>query len=270
MTDADWVPLSVREGRREAAALSEAFTPAATNSLLHWLEGELGYRSVTRRDDLVLYVATACDVTLNRMDTYSKPLVHQLLEPAGNDDGMMLDVVDATLKLGQRDNPTALRTILKVARSVWTVREDDRGLVRLVDRAASEAFAAAIRTQDEASNELIEAWSRAYGKEEDASDAWDHAIKAVEAALIPVLVPNKDKPNLGSALGELRSNARHWTFGVDGDSEGVEKVLRLMWPNPDRHAGTERRTPTIEEARGVLHLAITVVQWTRIGLITKQ
>jgi hypothetical protein len=39
-------------------------------------------------------------------------------------------------------------------------------------------------------------------------------------------------------------------------------MLRLIWPNPDRHANpNHRRTPSTEEARAVVHVAVTVVQW---------
>jgi hypothetical protein len=122
---------------------------------------------------------------------------------------------------------------------------------------------------DVASAELSEAWGKAYGLRPDASDAWDHSIKAVEALLVPLVVPNKAKPNLGDALGQMKANPAFFTFGPVASAEGVEKALRLLWPNPDRHAGAERRSPTIEEARGIVHLAVAVVQWLRDGLLVK-
>jgi hypothetical protein len=45
-------------------------------------------------------------------------------------------------------------------------------------------------------------------------------------------------------------------------------MLRLMWPNPDRHGGAERRVPELGETAGVVHLAVAIVQWARDGLIT--
>jgi hypothetical protein len=51
--------------------------------------------------------------------------------------------------------------------------------------AAHDAYERAVAPQDVAGNELQEAWARALGRHPDASDAWDHAIKAVEAVLIP-------------------------------------------------------------------------------------
>ena len=40
----------------------------------------------------------------------------------------------------------------------------------------------------------------AYGRQQDASDAWDHAIKVVKAVLIDVVVPKKTNPNLDHVL----------------------------------------------------------------------
>jgi hypothetical protein len=44
----------------------------------------------------------------------------------------------------------------------------------------------------------------AYGRQQDASDAWDHAIKVVKAVLIDVVVPKKKNPNLDHVLGHLQ------------------------------------------------------------------
>ena len=57
-----------------------------------------------------------------------------------------------------------------------------------MDPTVTAAFESATGTGDVASAELTEAWIRAYGRDPDPSDAWDHAIKAVEAILIPIVV----------------------------------------------------------------------------------
>lgn len=45
-------------------------------------------------------------------------------------------------------------------------------------------------------------------------------------------------------------------------------MIRLMWPNPDRHGGGETRTPTREDAVDVVHLAVTILGWVRNGAPT--
>jgi hypothetical protein len=46
--------------------------------------------------------------------------------------------------------------------------------------------------------------------------------------------------------------------------------MRLMWPNPDRHGGRGSRQPSLAEAPAVVHLAMTIVQWARAGVISKR
>ncbi len=130
---------------------------------------------------------------------------------------------------------------------------------------------------DQASAELVEAWAKAYGLAPDPSDAWDHAIKAVEAVLIPIVVPAKAKATLGDVLGALKANPKGWTFVLATSSsslsnvETVEGLLRMMWPNPDRHGGgTLTRAPSLTEAEAVVQIAVTVVTWGRGGGLAKK
>ena len=69
--------------------------------------------------------------------------------------------------------------------------------------------------------------------------------------LIPVVVPNMDRPTLGNVLGQLSNQPQLWKIGVPGpnDDYGIEPLvgmLRLLWPNPDRHGYPAKgRTPTL-------------------------
>jgi hypothetical protein len=48
-------------------------------------------------------------------------------------------------------------------------------------------------------------------------------------------------------------------------------MIRLIWPNPDRHGNPNvRREPTLQEARAVVNLAVTLVQWGRDSLMVKR
>ncbi|MDQ4142671.1 MAG: hypothetical protein M3198_02840 [Actinomycetota bacterium] len=193
-----------------------------------------------------------------------------------NDESLYLDVIDAVLHLGRLGTGQleSLKNLLEQGSSVWTLSPDARSLQRRVEATAEDAFDLTIDPLDVASEELKQAWGRAYTRDADASDAWDHAIKAVEAALAPVVVPRQHKPQLGHVLGELRKTAL-WQLELPGleGSHSVEPVvamLELLWPNPDRHGSShERRIPTLEEAQAVVHLAITVVQWARLNLIRR-
>jgi hypothetical protein len=70
----------------------------------------------------------------------------------------------------------------------------------------------------------------------------------------------------GNLIKNLRDGAHKFEFVLTNDQGGVQTLLamlQLMWPNPDRHGGPNGRTPTIEEARAVVQLAVTIVQWGR-------
>jgi hypothetical protein len=48
-------------------------------------------------------------------------------------------------------------------------------------------------------------------------------------------------------------------------------MLQLMWPNPDRHGDLQQRhTPSLDEARAVVQLAVAIVQLGREGQIVKK
>jgi hypothetical protein len=66
-------------------------------------------------------------------------------------------------------------------------------LIGVVTDETQATYEAAIAAADEAASELREAWANAFGRNGDPSDAWDHAIKAVEDVLIPEMMPNNTK-----------------------------------------------------------------------------
>lgn len=182
----------------------------------------------------------------------------------------MLDILvgDFASNLKARE----LNTILRLGHSAWEVSAE-RELQRRVGGAAGLAYQQVQQTGGDAAKELSEAWSKVYGLQPDPSDAWDHAIKAVEAALVPIVVPKSSKATLGSVLTDLRQGGdKKWRFEAPGsklDNSVVPLlgVLEILWPNPDRHAGNTRRAPTQVEAETIVQLATTVVQWATHGAI---
>src|SRR5687767_2534999 len=111
----------------------------------------------------------------------------------------------------------ALDQILRDGSSAYTATE--RGIEERVDPTAKVAFEVAIRPGDEAARQLSEAWSKAYGRDPDASDAWDHSIRAVEAALRPIVCPNNKAATLSNVIGELRKPSnplQPWKLNVPG------------------------------------------------------
>jgi hypothetical protein len=191
---------------------------------------------------------------------------------AAPDGEQLLDVVNVAIQLAG-DWETVAK-VLDLSGSVHTATP--KGIQRKVDPAARAAAEAATQPDDEASDHLVEAWSNAYGRPTDASDAWDHAIKALEVVLIKVVVPKQDKPTLGHVVQHLRTQGHLWKLGLPGPNgdysvEPLVAMLDLIWPNPDRHGNPQdRHVPSIEEARQAVQLAVAIMQWARDGQIVRR
>ncbi|MFC5823644.1 hypothetical protein [Nonomuraea insulae] len=95
----------------------------------------------------------------------------------------------------------------------------------------------------------------------------------MEELLIPIVIPNKLKANLGGVAGELKANPSKWSFNLPandarGNGETLEGMIRHLWPNPDRHGGGAKRSPTQSEAEAVVQMAIAIIELCR-GRLTK-
>ncbi|MET7826293.1 hypothetical protein ABZT23_16580 [Streptomyces sp. NPDC005386] len=200
-------------------------------------------------------------------------MMNDLVSQCMGDDDLFLDLIDYLLSTRQGNSQyQALEHSLSIGGSAWMAVKD-RGLQRRVDETAQQSYDSAASPSDQASEELRQAWDRAFSRNPDASDAWDHAIKAVEAVLIPIVVPKQDKAQLGHVVGSLRSQGDRWKFVLPGAQmdhsvQPLISMLDALWPNPDRHANGTHREPTLEEAQGAVHLAVSIVQWARGNALT--
>lgn len=206
--------ISPREGRPVPSGGPYEGAPAhLRDALVNWFEDlftsmEDFTERVTYDNGGMLALATAA-----RINLYQSPrdrfLLNQIIDEANGRDGEeLLDLIHYAL---QPTNPgpfpvNALNQLLIDGGSVWNATPT--GLQRRVDPPVQAAFEAASSPHDVASTELEEAWRNTYGRHPDASDAWDHAIKAVEAILIPIILPNQDKPTLGQVVGHLKTQGR--------------------------------------------------------------
>lgn len=190
-------------------------------------------------------------------------------------DDDFLDLVDMHLQL-HSGGAEKLAEILETGGSAWTVAKDPvPHLERRVPDEEQHVYVAATTPADDASAQLQEAWGKVYGRTPDPSDAWDHAIKAVEILLHPLVSPNSAQSTLGTMLRDLKAKPEKWILPLASSSkkvgavEALTAMLGLMWPNPDRHgsgSGTSR-VPTPSEAEQVVRLAVFLVGWLRTGAL---
>jgi hypothetical protein len=136
-----------------------------------------------------------------------------------------------------------LRQTLQAGYSVWPVGgrwEDGKSLIRRIDGATEASYAQALEAAAIAKEELLQAWEKAYGRNPDPSDCWDHSIKAVEAAMKPVVVPNQAQPQFGHVVGQLapspKPGASYWETTSRLCSRccascGPTRILTDRWKN---------------------------------------
>lgn len=266
----NWTPRSQRLGKRDLDGPFEGVPPHLKPQIFKWLNDTL--HSSLDADKWANVLAMRLHIPVN----HRQGAAYSVLQAAADDDDLLLDIVEGALRVQPRygydtDARESLQSILDLCGSVYTV-SDALILVDRVGPEVEETRAKAVSVADEATDELSEAWSRAFGRNPDASDAWDHAIKAVESVLQPIVEPGNTKATLGSIIARLEQNdGAHWrcVFPGANKSHSVEnfvKILRLIWPNPDRH-GPVTRKPTNEEARAVVVQAAAILQWHREGTV---
>ena len=185
-----------------------------------------------------------------------------------------LDLCLYTTKPSEREEVgIPLEQILYLGGSAYRVSSTYDGLERRVDPVATAAYAAATKSTPDgntsAADHLRAAWKAAYGIQPNASLAYGEAIKAIEAAAIPVLLPNDRTATLGKILGALKQKPETIVLAIgDGDASAVIGMMRTVWDgHSDRHGSTTTKRVGDEAARAAVHLAVTLVQLFRQGSI---
>lgn len=271
-----WQPLSKRIAGTEPDGPYEGRPEHLEWPLLLWIRGVLGLDESYALDEEALRELGVRFRVSGRVTP--SMIADQLLAAAVKDDDFFFDLIDAVLNVFEGENDCEnLERLLVAGASVWRVGDDGASLTRIVSEEAQATYDAATSVADEPSDELKEAWSNAFGRNGDPSDAWDHAIKAVEDVLIPVMMQNNGKATLGNVLGELSGqNSSQWEFVLPGndkthDVAPLVAMLRVIWPNHDRHGGpSPKRIPSDQEARAVVTLAAMIVQWHRDGWVVRK
>jgi hypothetical protein len=209
---------------------------------------------------------------------------NDLGDAAFGDESLFLDIIDFMLgqdRISSTKQPSAvkrLRWLLDRGGSSWRVADDGRALERRIDPTVVETARSATTPGTSTGEHLATAWRAAYGRQPDPGKAYAEAIKAVEAAAVPIVEPNHARATLGSVLGTLKAGQADWELAILGpdrtrcDAEVVVAMLELLWRGQsDRHAGN---VPTVaisaEAALMAVHLAATLVHWFNTGAIRRK
>lgn len=269
--DTGWTSLSRRAAGLGPEGPFDGLPKHLHSSVAGWFESvakEEGDYDVER----MARVALALRVNVGGGPPLGVEMFIALLFWGRSEEEKFLELMDAVLAFWgpDRNDWRILKATLRGGGSAWTISDDKTSLVRVVGDEQQAAYEEATAPQDDASAELRQAWAKAYGLHPDPSDAWDHAIKALECVLIPLVCPRKTPATMSDVIGTLSSAQKLWRSRLPGkdltsDVAPLAEVLRLIWPNPDRHGGLagSGRPPELEEARAVVSLTTTLVQWSR-------
>jgi hypothetical protein len=238
-------------------------TDYTTPALAHTLEGALGF-----------------EFELEHNEAPSRQYIVEAVAAAG--DRMILRTVDFFASWNEMDDygnvPDSIGTLtyfLNLNRSVFEVYRSDQGPYRLRRRlpeGVEQIAQAAIDLQKLDGKHLANAWNAAFGLEPNESWAMTEAIRAVEAAAVPVVTPKDKKATLGKVTAAIRDQVG-WTLVLD-DSDGypdhrevlVGMLETLAKAQPDRHAGAR---PSVLQAQAHVQLASTLVHWFASGAVVR-
>lgn len=167
-----------------------------------------------------------------------------------------------------------LGELLADAGSAFRVDWRERCLRRRVDATAAAAAEQAMTGAP--GQHLREAWAASYGQHPDPAKAYDEAVRAVEAAAIPAVLPKGTRETLGKVISHLRDAREKWELAIEGTNAGdtnpVVTMIELLWHgHVARHAGGPGfRQQRQEEAQMATHLAVTLVQWFTSGAVRRR
>jgi hypothetical protein len=169
-----------------------------------------------------------------------------------------------------------LQQILANSGSAWEVtaldvmdgHEGQKHLVLTRRDLAEEKLAITdVREQsDRAGSFLADSWKAVATQEPRPGEAYDKAVKAIEAAAQPVILPNNTGATLGQIISAMSDKPTKWIFAL-GDLETVTAMMKQVWTNHFRHGTQEREDHTPQEADAAMHIALPLVRFFVGGLI---
>lgn len=303
-----WRPLSKRADKRsDHETLCEGVPIHLRDPLLHWLECQFyDYLNLELRTSWVLADTEASEAkalriaNLLRIQLPKESTVHSyarlhrplftkgLLSLAQQvEDGLLLDIIDSALADQQYhpsnyetyehrktpNRPADLDALLRDGGSIYRVNDQGAGLERRVDDAIIQTVRQVLGKAEASSRHLQIAWQAAYGIKPNPTQAYSEAVKAIEASLIPLVLPADHKATLGKVIRHLRDTAEKWELAIYNEQaspatiEPLVELIDLVWRgHRDRHAGTATAvTVDATAAEMAMHAAATVVQWLSCG-----
>lgn len=285
MVDSDWQPLDASV--EYATTFHEGIPRWASRAIWSWISARTRARASTALGlglwDAALVEEFEQRRRLERLVSPSFSLTGPSLLRTEWTAPTVLAFIDFLLADGPRDGDAsdeALETVLQRCGSAWRVgtRGGYRGLERRVLEGVLDGAEHAMSTPGHAGARLREAWHSLYGTEANPTHAYAMAVKAVEDAAIPVVVPRQSGATLGHVIGRLRDDG-DWSMPFTREdpaaptSDTVLRLCQALWRgHHDRHGGDPSAPQSVgqEEAEAAVQIAVFLVHGFAAGMIARR
>jgi len=305
-------PRTTPSGPRPSEQLVEGVAPWMASSVIEWLRPFFTNEGVVERSysgglgaggenrdflrEAERNFRTALDWR-NGSRSAAESVVRKMLD----DDNFAIQVIEhalANVHLGysfqeEYEAVERLQRILLESGSAWEVAQTQGRsggtLRRRTAAAASQSVDRLAAKSGRAGDHLTRAWTATYGRDPNPGEAYSQAIKAVEVASIPVVIPKDPTATLGKVVGAMRSTPTKWTaifdrsvsagFGAHGPQveytpvESVVLMVDLLWRNQTGRHGVDEPWPagvvSQAQAEWAVHLALVLVHLFRSGAVRR-
>ena len=196
-------------------------------------------------------------------------------ELAGND-VLHLDALDTALRWGGSRGANELETYFQEARSTYCVRTDaDRNYeIQLRQpKEMTDLIDQEVARTGRASEHLSLAWSKCFGRYPDLNEACIEAVKAIEVAAKPIIIPDDSMATLGKIRNAMRDKSDNWETDSEFDRsiETIVGMISMVWEGHQRHG--DESVPlnvTQESAVMTVHMAVLLVSWFSTGRLRRK
>lgn len=282
----DWQPLDRRDAPEAVADGPHDSIPSwLVNSLDSWTKSRLTYAGGRHRNVIEMHWDVLREAE-RRLKAEFPPtsylradkVVPDVLRTLRGRPRLYLGMLDFLVAKEGGAAATALNKILLEGASLYRVNISGNppGLERRVDPTTSDLADQEMEQDTDAAVLLTKAWRRVFGLDPDASDGYRAAVRAVEAAAIPVVLPNDRDATLSRVIGELRGNPGRFATsfrqqpGKLAPLDAVRDMCALLWTTQyDRHVTDGAPLEmSQEQAEAALPVAVSLVHLFRTGAVT--
>ena len=278
-----WRPWDAEDDEYAERLEIKSMVPDPLRPFLHaWLREELntgGYGSTDAATVHELQSGLEIDFRLGLGTVKTIDLVRRI---AAEDDRFLMQVVDyLAATYTQRmyaDVPQSIATLswhLDQNMSAVQVSPNESNVYRIRRRlplgVEDSGVGAVERASEQAGKHLIKAWSALRSLTPDTSLVMTEAIRAVEAAAGPVVIPRDKQQRLGKIAQALKARET-WALVLKQRDDGepdhrmvlVGMIETLAYAEQHRHGG---ESPSPLEALAHVQLASTLVAWFSTGIV---